>query len=159
MNYTNRFIQAYRQAPWRVQLQWSGLFLLGLVSIVIVAAVYLNISTQAASAGLEIQNLEIDKEETLRTIADLRTKQALLTSQLEMEKRAKDLGFVTTDPSQTTYLVVPGYPGRQAVILAPPPGPAGIKIPLIKPSYTQSLWEVLFQGVMTLSESNGAAAQ
>lgn len=159
MKFTNRFIQAYRQAPWRVQLQWSGLFLLGLIPIVLVAAVYLNISTQAAAAGLKIQDLETEKEQTLRTIADLRTQQAFLTSQVEMERRAQDLGFVTTDPSQTTYIVVPGYPGRQAVVLAPPPSPAAIKPPLIKPTYTQSLWEVLFQGVMTLSDNNGIVAQ
>lgn len=157
MEITNRFIQAYRQAPWRVQLQWAGAFLLVLVIGVLVAAVYLNISAQAATAGLEAQDLEYMREATQRRIADLKTKMAVLTSQDVMVKRAEDMGFVDDDPSSTTYIVVQNYPGRQAVVLAPPPSADPISHTIIKPGYTQSLWEWMFQGILTFSKNNEGA--
>jgi hypothetical protein len=159
MEFTNRFIQAYRQAPWRVQLQWGGLFLLGLVVAVLIASVYLNISAQAATAGLEIQTIESIKENTQRRIADKRNKLAMLTSQDVMEKRAASMGFVEDDKETTTYMVVKDYPGRQPVVFAPPPGPNQLNQSVIKPGYTQSLWEWLFQGILSFSENNRGGAQ
>lgn len=159
MEFTNRFIQAYRQAPWRVQLQWAGLFLLGLVIAVLIAVVYLNISAQAAAAGLDAKANEQEKEDTQRSIADLRNKLAVLTSQEVMEKRAEELGFVDTSAENTTYLMVQGYPGRQPVVMAPPPSPERVSQPIVKPAYTQSLWEWLFQGMLSFSESAGGIAK
>lgn len=159
MEFTNRFVQAYRQAPWRTQLQWGGLFLLGLVMAALIAGVYLNISNEAASAGLEAKSLEDDKEVTQRHIADLETRLAVLTSQEVMEKRAEDMGFVDADPATVTYVVVQGYPGRQPPVMAPPPGPDMLSQPILKPVYTQSLWEFLFKTIMNFSTSTEGAAQ
>jgi len=53
-------IQAYRQAPWRTQLQWIGFFLLGLVIIVTVAGLYLSITAQSTTAGVEIKPKDED---------------------------------------------------------------------------------------------------
>jgi len=58
----NRLLQAYKQAPWRVQLQWIGLFLLGLVLVAGITGLYLNISAQAATAGRKIQSLSRSTE-------------------------------------------------------------------------------------------------
>lgn len=159
MKFTNRFIQAYKQAPWRLQLQWAGLFLLGLSMVVLIAGIYLNISTRAATAGLEVQALETEKEETQRKIADMRTKLALLTSQEMMAKRAADMGFQDVNPWEVTYLVVKGYAGRQPIILAPPPNIENIHRPLVKPAYTQSLWEFLLKGALQFSEAEKGAVQ
>lgn len=156
MEIKNRFIQAYRQAPWRIQLQWAGLFLLGLVIAVVTGGIYLNIIARASTAGLEIKDLEVSREETQRKIADLRTKMAYLTSQAVMQKRAEDLGFVDVDPSQVTYLEIKDYPGRQPLISAPLPGSAEVtRPPLIKPIYTQSLWEVLYKGILNRESVKG----
>jgi predicted PurR-regulated permease PerM len=57
MNNVTHIVQKVRQAPWRVQRQWIGLFLLGLVVIAMVAGVYLNITVRATLAGREIQQL------------------------------------------------------------------------------------------------------
>lgn len=159
MEIANRTIQAYRQAPWRVQLQWGGIFLLGLVAAVLIAGVYLNISAQAATAGLISKDLDQQKEDTLRTIANMRTQLALLTSQDAMEQRADALGFVDAKPENTTYMIVPGYAGRQTLVLAPTERTEVIQHTLIKPSYTESLWEWMFQGVLSFSESAEAGAQ
>ncbi len=142
-------VQAYRQAPWRAQMQWIVLFLLGLVLVAIVAAVYLSVSANSAETGREIQSMQSDSSDIENQIADLTTKLAMLTSAAQMQKRAKDMGFVPVDPSKETYLVIPGYAGRQTANMAPPPGPSMVPTTLIRPSYTQSLWEWIFQGFLT----------
>ncbi|HOT53519.1 MAG TPA: hypothetical protein PLH68_05845, partial [Anaerolineaceae bacterium] len=55
---TKNIFQAYKQAPWRLQLQWIGLFLLVLVGVAAIAGVYLSLSGKAAVTGRRIQNLE-----------------------------------------------------------------------------------------------------
>ena len=44
-------IQAYKQTPWRVQLQWIGLFLLGLILVAAITGIYLSINAQAAGTS------------------------------------------------------------------------------------------------------------
>jgi len=147
---TSHLIQAYRQAPWRVQLQWIVLFLLGLVLVAFVAAIYLSVSARSATTGREIQWMEYESETIQSQIADLETKLAFLTSAGQMQTRANEMGFVQAEPGNELYLVVPGYTGRQPAVLAPPPGPAVVAVPLIRPNYTQSLWEWLFQGFLSM---------
>ena len=134
------FTQAYQQAPWRLQIQRIGGFLAALVAVVIVAGVYLFISAQTATAGLEIQALERERESLNRTIADRRAKLAELTSAGVMSQRAADLGFVRPDMSTAIYMVIPGYQGRQPVMIAPPTVKIIQPMPMRRPS-TVSLTE------------------
>ena len=150
------FSQAFKQAPWRTQLQSVGLFLLALVIVLLVASVYLTISGQAASAGLTAYNLNSQRRTLERTIADNKAQLALLTSASVMEERAVAMGFEAANPDQVVYIVVPGYTGRQTAILAPPPGITEAQGPVIKSIYRQSLWDWLFQGINRLSSSVGA---
>ena len=53
---TNLF-DTYRMAPWRIQRQWIVNFLLAVVSLAMVAALYLDVTARADIAGREIQNL------------------------------------------------------------------------------------------------------
>ncbi len=48
-----QIIHAYRQAPWRVQRQWIGAFLLLLIGAAMIAALYLDVTARAAVAGRE----------------------------------------------------------------------------------------------------------
>ena len=57
MDNVTQIVQKVRQAPWRVQRQWIGLFLLGLVVMAMVAGIYLNVTVRATLAGREIQAL------------------------------------------------------------------------------------------------------
>jgi hypothetical protein len=116
--------------------------------------VMVSVTVQAAAAGLEIQNLEAEQEKVQRHIAALKTEFAILTSSSQMEKRAADLGFRPITPEDITYVVIPGYLGREPNIQAPPPG-SSIQQPLVIPAYTQSLWEWLLQGFLQLSEQPG----
>jgi hypothetical protein len=128
------------------------MFLLILIGIVLIAGLYLSISAQAATAGLDIQDLQVQKDETIRRTADLRNQLAYLTSDTVMEKRAKDLGYKLNRVDEPTYLIIPQYSGREVINLAPPPGLDMIPSPLLRPAYTQSLWEWLFQGVLSYTD-------
>jgi len=146
---------AFRQAPWRVQLQYVGLFLLLLIAVVVVAGIYLSISGQAAAAGLDYYNNNQEMQDLERQIADRKARLALMTSASVMEARAKELGFERIDPSHAVYMEVPGFTGKQPAVLAPPPGTLATQEPVIKSSYRQSLWDWLFAGVNQLSASVG----
>ncbi len=146
-----RLVQAYRQAPWRLQTQRGVLLLVVAILCASVLWVMVSVTVQAAAAGLEIQALEDEQEKLQREIAGLRTQIAIQTSAAQMQQRAADLGFKPVDPADVTYVVIPGYTGRMPVIQAPPPG-STIPQPLVKPAYTQSLWEWLLEGVLSISE-------
>jgi hypothetical protein len=110
-NYANvqNITQAYSQAPWRKQVQWIGSFLLVLVFVCLIAASYLNVTARAATAGREIQDMQVGQVETASTKpdqkdyhsieelkrrgADLQAQLAYLLSEDTMQKRAKGLGF------------------------------------------------------------------
>ncbi len=142
----NYLVHAYRQAPWRIQRQWLGGFLLAVLAIAMVASLYLDITAQAAISGREIQGLTSDIISTQQTNSDLETRMAELSSTSAMEKRAKDLGYEPIDPSQVQYVIVPGYVEPQTDILpvAPPLMPSAPSIP---PEYTESLIEWLQQAL------------
>lgn len=139
----HKLIQAYQQVPWRGQLQLIGLFSLGLVLVAVVAAIYLNVTARAATIGREIQQLQQDLLVIQRTNADMQTQLALLTSARVMEARARALGFVPQEAGEILYLQVPGFSGRQEVVLAPPPGPVASTRPALPPEYTQTLIELV----------------
>ena len=151
--------QAFKQAPWRNQVQFAGLFLLALVVVILVASVYLSISGRAAAAGLSAYNLNLDRQDLEREIADRKAQIAILTSSNVMESRAKEMGFERIDPSQAVYVIVPEYLGRQAAVLAAPPGLGDSSVSLIRSIYRQSLWDWLFTGITRLSESVRGSAQ
>jgi hypothetical protein len=150
---TNKLIQAYRQTPWRVQKQWIGLFTLALVLVSSVALVYLNVTTQAATTGSETQILIVDANNLTRQIETDRSTLAQLTSVDKMLARAKEMGFVPIDPGQIEYMVIPDYQPRQTAALAPTPEPEMVQAPLIRPEYTQSLWDVVVRNFFSPGSS------
>ena len=147
-------IQAFQQAPWRVQLQKIGLILSVLVIFALVAGIYLSITARTYTAGVGVQGYETQIENLKKDIEDLKTTYATYSSDITMGKRAQDLGFQSSTPSTFVYITVPGYHGRQLNILkALPPAPE--QQILIRPEYKRSLWEWMFQGALALSENAG----
>jgi len=142
-----RLSQAQKQAPWRIRIQSVGMFLLILAGAIMVAALYLSVSAQSANAGLELQDLDNEKEDLQHQIADQETFLAWLDSTTKMEERATALGFERITADRALYVAVPGYTGPKSVLLAPIPGSRLFQDPLIKPGYTQSIWDWLFEGV------------
>src|SRR5689334_12884243 len=135
-----QIIHAYRQAPWRVQRQWIGAFLLAVIGIAMVAALYLDVTARAAVAGREIQETRVQITTIQRENADLETQLADLTSTTVMEKRAADLGYRPVQPGELDYVAVPGVtlPEPEILLAADDAAPVAKSQP---PEYTQSLLE------------------
>jgi hypothetical protein len=138
----NHFIHAYKVAPWRIQRQWIGNVLLGVVALAMVATLYLDVTAKAAIAGREIQDLNADILTSQQASADLQTELASLTSAGMMELRALELGFRPMTPEELEYLIVPGYSAPRPEILASAQLPQ-MSAPTIPPEYTESLLDWL----------------
>jgi cell division protein FtsL len=139
-----QWVQAYRQAPWRKQAQWMGLVLLGLISLVLVASIYLTVSGQTAAEYVRVTSMQYQIEQLEMSIADQQSQLADLTSSGRMEERAADLGYEQADPLNSTYVTIPGYSGRSTRISRIPVSLVEEDSPMLRPSYTESLWDVLF---------------
>lgn len=146
-------VQAFKQAPWRLQVQTIGLYLLGLVIVLVIASVYLSISGRAAAAGLRAYQMNFERQDLEREIADRKAKIAVLTSAVIMEQRATEMGFKRITPEEVIYMEVPGYLGKQSAVLAPPPGVTESEEMTLKYIYRQSLWDWLFSGINSLGEN------
>ncbi len=148
-----QIVQKVRQAPWRVQRQWIGLFLLALVLTAMVAGIYLNVTVRAALAGREIQMLlnpslinplpetrpnSIATNKRINT--ELQMKLADLTSVESMRQRAEAMGFQPAGPDDITYVAVPGYVAQSGVDLSTP-GAAQPAAPILLPEYTESWFD------------------
>lgn len=143
-----RITQAYSQAPWRKQLQVAVIFLVCLILVAVVAAVYLNVTAQAVTMGTDIQNMQWNIEQLKRSNEDLQTQLAYLTSASTMEDRAKKMGFKQVQADQITYIKVAGYPGRQPAVVAPVSGPAVANMVVLAPEYSQSLLDWFEKNVL-----------
>jgi hypothetical protein len=147
MDSVQRLTQAYSQAPWRKQVQMIVVFMLGLILVALVAGIYLSVTARAAAYGRRIQETHVAMEKIERQIEDLETQLAESTSNREMEKRAKKMGFRPAGVEEMIFLAVPGYERPDAVVLAPAPGPATVPPGSLPPEYTESLFDWLRERV------------
>lgn len=154
MNNVSVIVHKVRQAPWRVQLQWIGLFLLSLVLMAMVAGIYLNVTVRATLAGREVQSLQADITTNKRLNADMETNLAGLTSVEAMQPRAEALGFEPASLEDITYIVVPGYAGEMPVDLSLTKQVEPV-VPTILPAYRES-WLDYFLNQKSPSSSSGA---
>jgi hypothetical protein len=138
----NHYVHAYRMAPWRIQRQWIVNAMLCVVTLAMVAALYLDVTAQAGIAGREIQALAQQTSAVQQSSADLQTQLAALTSAKTMEQRALDLGYRPIEPEELEYLMVAGYEAAEPDILAIVPQPQ-MSAPTIAPEYKQSLLDWL----------------
>ncbi|TAK11984.1 MAG: hypothetical protein EPO32_10295 [Anaerolineae bacterium] len=153
----SRLIQAYRQAPWRKQLQWIGLFVSAVIFLALVAGGYLNVSARAAQAGREVQGMQARARDLEQSNENLRTVLAYLTSGRTMQQRAEDLGFVRVSKDRLTYIEAPGYGGRPETSLAVHANqPAFTGTDQLPGAYTQSLFEWVGEMINLLALQTGA---
>ena len=114
-----QIIHAYRQAPWRVQRQWVGVFLLVVIGAAMVAALYLDVTARTAVTGREIQEMRVQITTIQRENADLETQLADLTSTAAMQQRAERIGYRPVLPGELDYVTVPGFaPPEPDILLA-----------------------------------------
>lgn len=137
-----QIIHAYRQAPWRIQRQWIGAFLLAVICAAMVAALYLDVTARTAVAGRKIQEMRIVITTVQRENADLETQLADMTSTEVMQRRALELGYRPVLPGELDYVAVPGFvtPEPDILLAAKDASP---RIESMPSEYTQSLLEWL----------------
>lgn len=135
-----QFIHAYKQAPWRVQRQWVGIFLLVVIGAAMVAALYLDVTARTAVTGREIQDLRVEITTIQRQNADLETQLADLTSMAAMQRRAEALGYRPVQPGELDYVAVPGFAPPEPDILLDAEDITG-QADALPAEYTQSLLE------------------
>jgi hypothetical protein len=136
--------QAYDVTPWRKQIRRIFLFLAALVVLGVITGINLNVDAQAATIGRKIQNSRIDIDNLHNEIADNQAILAMLTSSVQMENRAKKLGFRRATSDEILYLVVNGYEKPSHAALAPEtetfvPQPG----PILVPEYSQTIWDLI----------------
>jgi hypothetical protein len=132
------FLHAYAQAPWRAQRQWVGALLLLVLALGMTAALYLDVTSQAAIAGRQIQSIRLELSLVQQANADLKSQAAELTSTASMEDRARLLEYEPVEASELQYVSVPGYVIPEPSILtgASALRPSAASMP---PEYTESL--------------------
>ncbi len=147
-----RLARIYREAPRHKQRLWAALFLMAVISVAMVSALYLNLTASAAIAGRQIQYLELEIETQQRANADLQLQLAGLLSVETLQRRAYTLGLRPVDYQSLEYLVVPGYAGPQRLQLVSgaPPTPA----PVVPPEFNQSLLDWLDAQLRAAAASN-----
>ncbi len=141
---SKEFIQAYKEAPWRRQMQMIGFVASGVVVLALIAGIYLNITARSATTGRIVQQLQSDRAELEQRIEDMQTQLASILSVEQMQKRATDLGFAPVSPSSVIYLTVPEYTGRPTgAELAPQAGSNFDEVAPLPAAYTDSLFDWL----------------
>lgn len=133
------FLHAHALAPWRAQRQLTGAVLMAVLGLGMIAALYLDVTSQAAIAGRRIQMLRSDITAVDLVNADLKSELAQATSAESMERRARELGYEPVEQSALEYVPVPGYVAPEPVILATAGAlkPSAASVP---PEYTESLF-------------------
>ncbi len=147
MKKPKQLLQAYKQAPWRVQLQWIGVFMLVLVLIAAIAGVYLNLSARASSAGRAIQSYEYKASELEREINDLSTQLAYILSSDQMVTRINKSKMQMLDPERALYIEVPGYIPHTSFTLGTIPETTDTSFTTLRSEYTDSLWDWFIDNV------------
>jgi len=175
MEQVKQITQAFSQTPWRKQLQVIVAFLLVVVSVALVAGIYLSVTSQAATLGRQIQDMQIRMDGSQRLdlaaqdevtlievvpieemriqIADLQGQLAFNLSATVMREKAEPMGFVPSNPEEMIYFKVPGYQGKQLARLAPPPAPVAVNTTVLAPAYRESLIDWLAHQVNLVSRS------
>ncbi|GAB4501382.1 MAG: hypothetical protein Fur0035_09240 [Anaerolineales bacterium] len=119
--------------------QWLVMFVGVVALLALVAGLYLEVTSRAAIAGRDIQNLEIAIATHQRANADLQTELAGLLSEQTLQARAEALGYQPLERADLDYILVPGYLPESGVNLtSESPNQPSIAS---QPAFQQSLLE------------------
>lgn len=158
MNRAQKIIQAYRNTPWRRQINMIGTFVaFGLVATLVMLA-YVWVTSKAGAYGLQVQEIQETNQYLEQEIENAKAELGDITRNEAMAERATEIGFVPAESDQLRYLVVPGYPGEPtpAVIPQATPHVAG-QGNTLPPEYTASLLDWLQAFIYDLSVMSGSA--
>jgi hypothetical protein len=110
--------RAFKQAPWRVQVQVIASLAAGTIVLVALGGLYLTEASRAATAGRDVQTLQVAKADLQFAIDRQTTLIAEAKSVSRLQKRAEELGYAPAQTEQIDFVLVDGYYGPRL------PGPA-----------------------------------
>ncbi|HEY42759.1 MAG TPA: hypothetical protein G4O11_02135 [Anaerolineae bacterium] len=137
--------QAFKQAPWRVQVRLTSGSMLPLIALLIVGGMYLAVNARHARAGRQVLNLQGQQADLVRYNAELGATLAELTSPERMYQRALDLGFRPAYASEIEYILIEDYVEPPPFIAPRPPASANPGEGTLSPAYTETLGEWLLR--------------
>jgi len=144
-----RRTQAFRQAPWRLQVRWTGRTMLWVVLCLTVGGMYLAVNAKVARAGREVLTLQSRQSDLERENAELTADLAELTAPDLMLARAASVGFKPAGPPDVSYIEVEGYQAPAAFVAPRPPASIELGQGMLSPAYTETLgeWLVRWLGI------------
>ena len=110
-----RISRAFRQAPWRTQIQVAAGAAVVVLAIIVLSSVFLLEASRTGNTGRDIQALEARKLQLIRENAELRAQLAELRAEKRLSARARELGYRPARIEEMEYLVIDGYPGPQSL--------------------------------------------
>lgn len=143
MNRAQKFLQAYRNTPWRRQLQVLSMFGALAVVAALVMILYIWMTSQAGTYGLQVQEYQATAQALEQSIEDKKVELADLTSTENLAERAEKAGYIPADPNRVRYLEVEGYFEEPSLQLAPSPNQlhAQTRDDGLPPAFTASLFD------------------
>lgn len=127
--------RAFKQAPWRVQVQLIASLAAGAIVIVALGGLYLTEASRAATAGRDVQSLQVQKAELEFAIDRQTALIAQAKAVVRLDKRARELGYAPAMIEQIDFVLVDGYYGPKL------PGPPETVPPAVSnlPNYDETL--------------------
>ena len=138
---------ASRQAPWRLQVRWTGKTMLLAIVLLVVSSVYLAVNARLAKAGRDVLSLEEHRSDMLRLTSELSAELATRTAPETMMARAASLGFHAAQPDDVLFLTVDGYMPPADFIAPRPPAAPDEGQAMLSPAYTETLGEWLMRWI------------
>ncbi len=135
--------QAFRQAPWRAQLQLTGGAALPLVTLLVIAVIYLVVNAGLANAGRLVLTLEERRSALERENGELRTRLAQMTTPQRLMEEARAMGFRQAQPNEIEYVVVDGLEPELPFIAPSPPSSLLDQPSSLSPAFTETWGEWL----------------
>lgn len=131
--------QAFRQAPWRLQVLATSRTAIWLVLLLVIGGIYLAVNAKLAKAGREVLVLEARETVLMRKNGELMSNLAEFRSPDLMLERAINLGFEPAAPGQIEFVEVQGYAGDEPFVAPRPPGSLNVGETMLSPAYTETL--------------------
>lgn len=133
--------QAFKQAPWRIDVLKTSKTALTIVILLILGGIYLAVNAKVAKAGREVLVLESRRTDLYRINSELTATIAEIRSPKRMMERAASLGFSEATADDIQYLIIEGYSGKPPFIAPKPPASSYEGGSMLSPAYTETLGE------------------
>lgn len=140
-----RRFQAFKQAPWRVQVRLTSRTILPLITLLIIGGLYLAVNARRASAGRQVLVYQGERAELERLNAELTATLTELTSPARMLEKALGLGFRPAKPEDIEFIFVDGYTDPLPFVAPRPPTSSDTGEGMLSPAYTETLGEWLLR--------------